>query len=245
MSIKHTPDQGDERRAFEAHFDQMYPMDTDSLSRAIALSFFKAGRASLSAAQPVAQPEPTSKGDVSRDLHTFLNAAAGEGFVLDGVDAADLYVSVFPERYAQAVEGLDAGTTSANINAAIEEGATPYAGELIFTPSELDAFVVRIKQEAASQQREPQEASKMEPVAWIHPLMLQHLREGTRDSTQVHAKQELSKELPLYLRPTQQALSDEDLDLLWLEHRPPGVSNEEQYRFARKFARAILAAANK
>lgn len=70
MTNPTTPDQGDERRAFEAHFDQMYPMDTDSLSRAIALSFFKAGRASLSSAQPVAQeaitpmpqPEPTSNG---------------------------------------------------------------------------------------------------------------------------------------------------------------------------------------
>lgn len=55
MTSPTPPDQGDERRAFEAHFDQMYPMDTDSLSRAIALSFFKAGRASLSSAQPVAQ----------------------------------------------------------------------------------------------------------------------------------------------------------------------------------------------
>lgn len=38
-----------------------------------------------------------------------------------------------------------------NISAAIEEGATPYAGELIFTPSELDAFVERIRQAATRQ----------------------------------------------------------------------------------------------
>lgn len=42
-------------------------------------------------------------------LHTFLNAAAGEGFVLDGVDAADLYVELFPERYAAAVAKIDTG----------------------------------------------------------------------------------------------------------------------------------------
>jgi len=33
-------------------------------------------------------------------LHTFLDAAAAEGLVLDGVDAADLYIAIFPERYA-------------------------------------------------------------------------------------------------------------------------------------------------
>jgi hypothetical protein len=33
-------------------------------------------------------------------LHKFLDAAAGEGLVLDSVDAADLYVAIFPERYA-------------------------------------------------------------------------------------------------------------------------------------------------
>jgi hypothetical protein len=37
-------------------------------------------------------------------LHTFLNAAAGEGFVLDGVDAADLYIALFPERYYAALK---------------------------------------------------------------------------------------------------------------------------------------------
>lgn len=42
-------------------------------------------------------------------LHTFLNAAAGEGFVLNGVDAADLYVKLFPERYATAVTEIDTG----------------------------------------------------------------------------------------------------------------------------------------
>ncbi len=32
-------------------------------------------------------------------LERFLNAAAGEGYVLDGVDAADLYVALFPAEY--------------------------------------------------------------------------------------------------------------------------------------------------
>lgn len=36
------------------------------------------------------------------NLHAFLNAAAGEGFVLDGVDAADLYSAIFPDRFAEA-----------------------------------------------------------------------------------------------------------------------------------------------
>lgn len=35
-------------------------------------------------------------------LHTFLNAAAGAGLVIGDVDAADLYIAIFPERYAQA-----------------------------------------------------------------------------------------------------------------------------------------------
>ncbi|CAN5649135.1 hypothetical protein BH10PSE18_BH10PSE18_14970 [soil metagenome] len=37
------------------------------------------------------------------ELQRFLDVAAGEGLVLDGVDAADLYVALFPQAYAQAV----------------------------------------------------------------------------------------------------------------------------------------------
>lgn len=33
-------------------------------------------------------------------LHAFLDTAAGEGLVLDGIDAAALYEEIFPERYA-------------------------------------------------------------------------------------------------------------------------------------------------
>jgi hypothetical protein len=40
-------------------------------------------------------------------LHTFLNAAAGEGLVLDGVDAADLYIAVFPERYRATIASIE------------------------------------------------------------------------------------------------------------------------------------------
>ena len=36
---------------------------------------------------------------MTESLHTFLDAAAGEGFVLNGVDAADLYIALFPERH--------------------------------------------------------------------------------------------------------------------------------------------------
>lgn len=37
---------------------------------------------------------------VPGNLHTFLDAAAGEGLVLGGIDAADLYVELFPKTYA-------------------------------------------------------------------------------------------------------------------------------------------------
>jgi hypothetical protein len=63
--------------------------------------------AALSSTAPVQQ----EKGEA---LHTFINAAAGEGLVLDGVDAADLYVALFPERYAKAVANLDPGTGGQN-----------------------------------------------------------------------------------------------------------------------------------
>ena len=48
------------------------------------------------AAQPVVAEEKPER------LHTFLDAAAGVGLVLDGVDAAVLYIELFPERYAAA-----------------------------------------------------------------------------------------------------------------------------------------------
>lgn len=47
--------------------------------------------------------------DYAEKLHRFLNAAAGDGLLLDGVDAADLYVAVFPKTYERAVAHLDAG----------------------------------------------------------------------------------------------------------------------------------------
>lgn len=43
------------------------------------------------------------------DLHTFLDAAAAEGLVLGGVDAADLYIEIFPERYAAAIAAATEG----------------------------------------------------------------------------------------------------------------------------------------
>ncbi len=41
----------------------------------------------------------------SRQLHDFLDAAAGEGLVLAGIDAADLYALVFAVDYAKRIEG--------------------------------------------------------------------------------------------------------------------------------------------
>jgi len=61
-------------------------------------------RAALSAT-----PAPTGNSDA---LHTFLNAAAGEGLVLDGVDAANLYAAVFPERYAATIASIEGDRTA-------------------------------------------------------------------------------------------------------------------------------------
>jgi len=47
-------------------------------------------------------PSVGCSGEKPEALHTFLDAAAAEGLVLNGVDAADLYIEVFPERYAAA-----------------------------------------------------------------------------------------------------------------------------------------------
>lgn len=58
--------------------------------------FFMHGwRAALRASSPAER--------VPSKLHTFLDAAAGEGLVLGGVDAADLYVELFPKTYAAIV----------------------------------------------------------------------------------------------------------------------------------------------
>lgn len=45
-------------------------------------------------------------------LRTFLDAAAGEGFVLNGVDAADLYVALFPAEYEAACAQIDPGVAA-------------------------------------------------------------------------------------------------------------------------------------
>lgn len=54
---------------------------------------------------------PASEADKidAEQLHTFINAAAGDGLVLDGIDAAELYVRLFPERYAKAISSIDTG----------------------------------------------------------------------------------------------------------------------------------------
>lgn len=64
-----------------------------------------------------------SHGAVSDKLHTFMNAAAGEGYVLDGVDAADLYIALFPERYAAAIAKIDTGASLSTAKS-VEHGAT-------------------------------------------------------------------------------------------------------------------------
>lgn len=42
-----------------------------------------------------------------KTLHEFLDAAAGEGLVLRDIDAADLYMLLFPAEYAMQVESLE------------------------------------------------------------------------------------------------------------------------------------------
>jgi hypothetical protein len=44
---------------------------------------------------PMAEPLPD-------DLRRFLDVAAGEGFVLDGVDAGDLFLRLFPDAFKDA-----------------------------------------------------------------------------------------------------------------------------------------------
>ena len=56
-----------------------------------------------------AHPELQADGVLQR----FLNAAAGEGLVLDGVDAADLYVGFFPDAYARAISGITSDAAAA------------------------------------------------------------------------------------------------------------------------------------
>lgn len=43
------------------------------------------------------------------NLHTFLDVAAGEGYVFGGVDAAALFEAVFPEEYRAAISGSAKG----------------------------------------------------------------------------------------------------------------------------------------
>ena len=48
--------------------------------------------------------------DTMQQLHKFLDSAAGEGLELDGVDAGDLCIRLFPEKYnAQSDPWMDGG----------------------------------------------------------------------------------------------------------------------------------------
>lgn len=68
---------------------------------------------SISAASQVQKvlEEIVQLADNIEKLHRFINAAAGEGLVLDGVDAADLYIALFPDRYKAALETNETGTS--------------------------------------------------------------------------------------------------------------------------------------
>lgn len=63
-----------------------------------------------SAAPKISQPSASE----SDDLAIFLNACAGEGLVMQGVDAADLYVRRYGEHPPAAVHGQSASTEGAD-----------------------------------------------------------------------------------------------------------------------------------
>jgi len=59
----------------------------------------------LSAPAPSGRPLQSHGAERLELLHRFLNAAASEGFEFDGVDAADLYVALFPETANEETAG--------------------------------------------------------------------------------------------------------------------------------------------
>jgi hypothetical protein len=67
----------------------------------------------LAAAHP-SQSTAAQEQEKDARLHAFLDAAAGEGFVIGGIDAGDLYAEVFPDRYAAALSAQtnDQGETA-------------------------------------------------------------------------------------------------------------------------------------
>lgn len=77
----------------------------------------EAARATAEQSKPVAMPQESRdeegylKHGVVADLRKFLNAAGGEGFVLDGIDGGSLYMSIFnfedkvDQRFALAAMG--------------------------------------------------------------------------------------------------------------------------------------------
>lgn len=99
----------------------------------------------------------------------------------------------------------------------------------------------------ASQQREPQEASKVEPVAWANPVILLPADEGDQDekwTAKVQSHKDETFSLPLYAHPTPQALSDvKDADILSaLESCSDceDYQNADEHGRALMFARAVL-----
>jgi len=67
-----------------------------------ALAVWESSPVDLEGAATQSAVVPAPAEDDAR-LHRFIDAAAGEGLVLDGIDAADLYAGLWPERYAAAL----------------------------------------------------------------------------------------------------------------------------------------------
>lgn len=82
-------DAKDEQAAFEEWLERTCPSgDVESVQR------------QWEASSDYADFHAPVAGDAQEKLHTFLDAAAGEGLILGDVDAQELYVAIFPDRYA-------------------------------------------------------------------------------------------------------------------------------------------------
>jgi hypothetical protein len=137
-----------------------YVSDEWGMGRSLGLIPDAAGNVCLysdAMAAIASQPAPV----LPESLHTFLDEAAGDGLVLNGIDAADLYTAIFPGRYAEAI---------APILDALSAAPTPPAGQT--TQSSVMA-----EAEALAEMKLPLH----EPTIAISEILAEYLDEDDRD----------------------------------------------------------------